>query len=58
MRVPIPGRIDKYANHLWFAWHPVIIQGHVVWLERVVRCYEDGGWGSDYATYEFIGAKV
>ena len=31
----------KYQNptkwHEWFAWHPVVVDGGMVWMERVER---------------------
>ena len=28
---------DKFEFYPWFAWHPVRIQGRIVWLETVLR---------------------
>ena len=46
---------DIYQRyHKWFAWHPVIVEDHFVWLqyvERVIRVRES----CDYYEYRFIG---
>jgi hypothetical protein len=29
------GRVEKWHN--WFAWRPVSVDGHIVWLENIER---------------------
>lgn len=38
--------------HRWFAWHPVVIDGSVVWLERIERQrYSD--WNTCFWKYRW-----
>lgn len=40
---------DLTKWHTWFAWHPVVVDDTIVWLEDVIRKQ-----GSGYeATYEY-----
>ena len=41
--------------HQWFAWYPVRIGRHMVWLDLIRRkgkwyCSDDGGWNWEYQT--------
>jgi hypothetical protein len=38
----------------WFAWHPVIIGGQIVWLRMVLRQYR-ASWGVDWYEYRLQG---
>lgn len=29
--------IASFQWHLWFAWHPVILENEIVWLEKIWR---------------------
>jgi hypothetical protein len=48
--------VDKTDWHTWFAWYPVRIKSHLVWLERVSRrgkFFDDscgGCWSYEYET--------
>ena len=39
----------------WFAWHPVVIDNAIVWLETVERCRNDGTYWRD--TWEYRNAS-
>lgn len=42
-----------YTNwHKWFAWHPMIVEDHFVWLE-----YIDRKWFCDFEYYEYSLCK-
>ena len=31
-------RVDEIDRwNLWFAWHPLFLDGHIVWLEHIER---------------------
>lgn len=53
---PLSERINKAEWHGWYAWHPVRIGDHLIWLEWVLRKgehFEDscgGGWSYEYDT--------
>ncbi len=35
IKIPRPRRKDRYAWRSWYAWRPVLIDWHFVWLERI-----------------------
>lgn len=40
----------------WFAWHPIFVDGELVWLEAVER-KRASDWGDHYWKYRFAGVK-
>jgi|688.fasta_scaffold1928994_1 YD repeat-containing protein len=41
MRIKIFSSFEEYSRqynwHLWYAWHPILIDGTIVWMEKVYR---------------------
>ena len=64
-------RLKIINDDSWFAWHPVVIEDEIVWLERVTRAWNpklnfriidicdpgdyDGGW--EYANLQARGQE-
>lgn len=55
MRFTLPIGAAAYRWHHWYAWHPVKLKGEYVWLERIERKREPGGWGGSWFEYRDIG---
>lgn len=57
MRIKIFSDADKirkrYEWHTWFAWHPVRIDGTLVWFEKVFRIRKIVSLKGMYWHYEF-----
>jgi hypothetical protein len=46
MRIRVKKRVKNLLVwHRWFAWHPVVIGDHLVWLEPVERICKKDMWG-------------
>lgn len=39
--------------HKWFAWHPVKVENHLVWLETIEKCYYNTIVGETLVHYRF-----
>lgn len=42
---------DKWSWNRWFAWHPVVVNCYLVWLEIVDRRY------AGYGAWEYSDVK-
>ena len=45
---------DPEEWHSWFAWHPIVIDTQVVWLERVQRQLLSGVFDDVVAYYRLL----
>jgi hypothetical protein len=46
MRIRVKKRVkNPFEWHPWFAWRPVVIGDHMVWLETVERICQKDMWG-------------
>jgi hypothetical protein len=39
---------NKFDWHLWFAWHPIVYAGTLIWMEKVWRIKHIGYIGCWY----------
>jgi hypothetical protein len=57
MKIKFFHSFEEYKSqlhwHLWYAWHPVWVEGTLVWLENVYRKRSDSSVADwDYRTVE------
>jgi hypothetical protein len=61
MRIKIFASADelptRFEWHTWFAWHPVWIDGTLVWFEKVLRIRKIRSLKGMYWEYQLIQGK-
>ena len=52
--------MNPFKWHQWFAWHPITVQGKIVWMQRVERKFwQYNSWdkthqGVDYRHISYV----